>query len=209
MNRHLLGSFALVLSLACSSSSLADGTLRAAPVARGQAEAIFAGGCFWCMEGPFERIDGVISVHSGYIGGRTEAPSYEEVSSGSTGHAEAVRVVYDPARVTYAQLLDVFWHNVDPTQASGQFCDHGTQYRTGIFVVDEEQRRLAAASLERVREQLGRRIVTEITDASAFWIAEDYHQDFYLTHPVRYQSYRLGCGRDRRLQEIWGQGPAH
>jgi peptide-methionine (S)-S-oxide reductase len=210
MMRHLLGLCALILALACSSSSRADGTVRAAPLARGQAEAIFAGGCFWCMEAPFERLDGVVSVHSGYIGGRTNAPSYEEVSAGSTGHAEAVRIVYDPARVTYEQLLEVFWHNVDPTQADGQFCDHGDQYRTGIFVVNDEQRRLATASLANVRRALApRRVVTGIEDAGPFWVAEDYHQDFHVTHPARYQSYRIGCGRDRRLREVWGEAAAH
>ncbi|UJR78246.1 peptide-methionine (S)-S-oxide reductase MsrA [Sandaracinus amylolyticus] len=187
-----------------SASSRAPQTQAAPPPGEGQAVAIFAGGCFWCMERPFEDLPGVISVLSGYTGGELEGPSYDEVSAGRTGHAEAVRVLYDPSRITYEQLLEVFWHNVDPTQADAQFCDHGTQYRSGIFPIDAEQRRLAEASKARVEQTIPGRIVTEITDAGPFWIAEDYHQDFYRTHPVRYTEYRLGCGRDARLQQIWG-----
>ncbi len=198
---------------ACSSSTRADppvgATVRAAALAPGRAEAVFAGGCFWCMEAPFESVEGVESVTSGYTGGRVEAPSYRAVSAGGTGHAEAVRVVFDPSRVTYAELLEVFWHNVDPTQRDGQFCDHGSQYRTGIFVGDAEQRRLAEASRDRVAATLRRPIVTEITDATVFWVAEDYHQDFYRTHPTRYRTYRSGCGRDRRLRALWGADASH
>ena len=202
-------SLALLTVGACSSASSQAGTRQAPPLAAGQAEAIFAGGCFWCMEGPFEAIDGVLSVSSGYTGGPSRAPTYEQVSRGGTGHAEAVRVVFDPARVTYARLLEVFWRHVDPTQRDGQFCDHGDQYRTGIFVVSAEQRRLAEASRERIRRRLSAPVVTEIVDAQPFWLAEDYHQDFYRTNPVRYQSYRAGCGRDRRLRELWGSDAAH
>lgn len=180
-------------------------TQAASPLAEGEAEAVFAGGCFWCMEGPFERLDGVVSVVSGYTGGRVDGPSYEAVSAGSTGHAEAVRIVYRPEQITYARLLEVFWHNVDPTQANGQFCDRGTQYRTGIFVANDEERELAEASKRTAAEELGQAIVTEITDASTFWVAEAYHQDYYQTHPVRYRTYRAGCGRDRRLEELWGE----
>ncbi|MDQ3030810.1 MAG: peptide-methionine (S)-S-oxide reductase MsrA [Myxococcota bacterium] len=179
-------------------------TEAAPPPGEGQAVALFAGGCFWCMERPFEELDGVISVLSGYTDGELEGPSYDEVSSGRTQHAEAVRVLYDPSRVSYEQLLEVFWHNVDPTQAGGQFCDRGRQYRTGIYPVDAEQRRLAEASKARVEQLIPGAIVTEIDDAGAFWIAEDYHQDFYRTNPVRYTQYRLGCGRDARLRQIWG-----
>ncbi|AKF09248.1 peptide-methionine (S)-S-oxide reductase MsrA [Sandaracinus amylolyticus] len=192
-----------------SASSRAPQTQAAPPPGEGQAVAIFAGGCFWCMERPFEDLPGVISVLSGYTGGELEGPSYEEVSAGRTGHAEAVRVLYDPSRATYEQLLEVFWHNVDPTQADAQFCDHGTQYRSGIFPIDAEQRRLAEASKARVEQTIPGRIVTEITDAGPFWIAEDYHQDFYRTHPVRYTEYRLGCGRDARLRQIWGDVAGH
>ena len=166
--------------------------------------ATFAGGCFWCMEPPFEKIPGVASVTSGYTGGQKVNPSYEEVSAGGTGHAESVDIVYDPAKVTYAQLLDVFWHNVDPTQGDGQFCDHGHQYRTAIFYHDAEQKRQAEESKEKVQAKLQRPVVTEIVAASRFYPAEEYHQDFYKKNPVRYYTYRAGCGRDRRLKELWG-----
>ena len=185
-----------------------DGTQRAPDPPEGKAVAYFAGGCFWCMERPFEVLDGVESVLSGYTDGETLHPTYEEVSSGETGHAEAVRVRYDPAVIRYEELLETFWHNVDPTDAGGQFCDRGSQYRTGIYPVNAEQRAAAEASKAAVAEQLGERIVTPITDASEFWVAEDYHQDFYQTHPVRYRQYRTGCGRDRRLIELWG-GSGH
>lgn len=181
----------------------------AAPaVPDGKAAAIFAGGCFWCMEKPFERLDGVESVTSGYIGGDEEHPTYDRVSSGATGHAEAVRIVYDPGRIDYERLLEVFWHNIDPTQPDGQFCDHGSQYRTGIFVVDDEQRRLARESRARIEERFDE-VHTEITDAGTFWVAEDYHQDFYRKSPRRYRSYREGCGRDERLRELWGERAGH
>lgn len=200
---------ASLILAACSSSQGQDrderaGSPAAPPVPTGRAEAIFAGGCFWCMEAPFEALRGVESVTSGYTGGRERAPTYGQVSSGATGHAEAVRVIFDPAQITYARLLEVYWRNVDPTQAGGQFCDRGEQYRTAIFVVDAEQRRLATASREEAARALGRRIVTPIEDATTFWVAEDDHQDFYRTNPTRYRSYRAGCGRDARLRELWG-----
>ena len=198
--------FAAVMG--CASPS--EGQTRRAPSPpEGRAQAIFAGGCFWCMEGPFEALDGVDSVESGYTGGRSEGPTYRQVSSGTTRHAEAVRVVYDPSRVSYAELLEVFWHNVDPTQADGQFCDHGPQYRTGVFVSNAEERAQAEASRRRAAARLGRRIVTEITEAGPFWLAEDYHQDFHRTHPTRYRQYRAGCGRDRRLRALWGDDAGH
>jgi peptide-methionine (S)-S-oxide reductase len=170
------------------------------------AKATFAGGCFWCMEPPFDKLDGVISTTSGYTGGTKVNPTYQEVSAGSTGHAEAVQVEYDPKKVSYEKLLDVFWHNVDPTQKDGQFCDHGTQYRTGIFVHDADQKRLADASkaaLGKSRPFKGE-IVTEIVPATTFYPAEDYHQDYYIKNPLRYKLYRTGCGRDARLKEVWG-----
>ncbi|MBX3245879.1 MAG: peptide-methionine (S)-S-oxide reductase MsrA [Myxococcales bacterium] len=182
---------------------------RADPPRAGLAVAVFAGGCFWCMEHPFERLDGVGEVLSGYTGGRERAPTYEQVSSGRTSHLEAVRVVYDPERVSYERLLEVFWHNVDPTQDDGQFCDRGAQYRTAIFVATPEERRLAEESKRRVAARLGRRVATEIRAAGDFWVAEAYHQDFYRTNPVRYQSYRSGCGRDARLRELWGDDAGH
>lgn len=172
----------------------------------GLAVATFAGGCFWCMEPPFDALPGVVSTTSGYTGGERANPTYQEVSAGSTGHAEAVRVVYDPARIGYAQLLDVFWRNIDPVAVDHQFCDHGSQYRSGIFVHDAEQRRLAEASREALAAsgRLPGPIATEITDAGPFWIAESYHQDYYLKNPARYKYYRWGCGRDARLAELWG-----
>ena len=173
------------------------------------ARATFAGGCFWCMEPPFEKLAGVVSVTSGYTGGQKLNPTYEEVSEGATGHAESVDIVYDPKKVTYAQLLDVFWHNVDPLTADAQFCDHGRQYRTAIFTHDEEQRRLAEESKKQVQARFPKPVVTEIVPASRFYPAEEYHQDFYKRNPVRYYTYRSGCGRDRRLKELWGEAAGH
>ena len=168
------------------------------------AKATFAGGCFWCMEPPFDKLPGVVSTTSGYTGGHTANPTYEQVSSGRTGHTEAVEVVYDPRTVTYAQLLDVFWRNIDPLTANAQFCDSGSQYRAGIFVHDDTQRRLAEESKRAVAQRLDKLVVTEIVAASKFWPAEEYHQDYYKKNPVRYQLYRAGCGRDQRLEAIWG-----
>jgi len=183
----------------------------AASPASGLAHATFAGGCFWCMEGPFDHVPGVVSTTSGYTGGNVKKPSYEQVSSGATGHAESVDVVYDPAKVTYAQLLDVFWHNVDPLDGGGQFCDRGNQYRTAIFYHDAEQQRLAEESKQAL-EASGRfkkKIVTQIVPAGEFYAAEDYHQDYYLRNPIRYKYYRFNCGRDDRLKQLWGEAPAH
>ena len=176
------------------------------------ARAIFAGGCFWCMEPPFDKLDGVISTTSGYIGGSKLNPTYQEVSAGGTGHAEAVQIEYDPKRVSYEKLLDVFWHNVDPTQKDGQFCDHGSQYRTGIFTHDDEQKRLAEASRAALAKSKPFKgdIVTQIVPATTFYPAEEYHQDYYKKNPVRYKIYRTGCGRDARLKDVWGaMAPAH
>jgi peptide-methionine (S)-S-oxide reductase len=172
--------------------------------AQERARATFAGGCFWCMEPPFDKLDGVISTTSGYTGGRTTNPTYEQVSAGRTGHTEAVEVVYDPGKVTYSQLLDVFWRNIDPLTANAQFCDTGSQYRAAIFVHDEAQRRLAEDSRRAVAERLRKPVVTEVTPASKFWPAEDDHQDYYKKNPRRYSLYRAGCGRDQRLEAIWG-----
>jgi peptide-methionine (S)-S-oxide reductase len=175
------------------------------------AKATFAGGCFWCMEPPFDALPGVISTTSGYTGGTKTNPSYEQVSAGGTGHAEAVEVLYDPAKISYEKLLEVFWHSVDPTIRNRQFCDDGSQYRTAIFVHDENQKRLA----EQSKEALGKTkpfaapIVTEITTASAFYPAEDYHQDYYQKNPIRYKFYRFNCGRDDRLKELWGKSAGH
>jgi peptide-methionine (S)-S-oxide reductase len=168
------------------------------------ARATFAGGCFWCMEPPFDKLDGVVSTTSGYTGGRTANPTYEQVSAGTTGHTEAVEIVYDPRKVTYAQLLEVFWRNIDPLTADAQFCDVGSQYRSGIFVHDETQRRLAEESKRAVAQRLQKPVVTEIAAVSKFWPAEEYHQDYYKKNPVRYKFYRASCGRDQRLEAIWG-----
>jgi peptide-methionine (S)-S-oxide reductase len=174
-----------------------------------RATAVFAGGCFWCMEAPFDAIPGVISTTVGYTGGNDPHPTYEKVSSGTTGHAEAVQVVYDPGRVSYEALLWVFWHNVDPTTPNRQFCDRGHQYRSAIFYGTEEERRLAERTRDEVERRLGRTVVTEIVPAGPFYPAEDYHQDYYRRNPIRYQYYRFACGRDRRLEELWGSAAGH
>jgi peptide-methionine (S)-S-oxide reductase len=170
--------------------------------------ATFAGGCFWCMEGPFDSLAGVVSVTVGYAGGHVKNPGYEEVSAGGTGHRESVQIVYDPTRITYAKLLDVFWHNVDPTDNEGQFCDKGPQYRSAIFFHDATQKKLAEDSKAVVEKQLGR-VFTDILPASEFWRAEEYHQHYYKKNPVRYHFYRFNCGRDQRLAKLWGSAPAH
>jgi len=176
-----------------------------------QGEAIFAGGCFWCVETAFEGLPGVSAVISGYTGGTKKDPAYEEVSSGSTGHAESVRVVFDPKKITYAKLLDIFWHNIDPLTKDAQFCDHGTQYRSGIFYLNAAQQQAAEESKKAIEgsKRFPTPIVTEITKAGVFYPAEEYHQDFYKKDPNRYQSYRLGCGRDRRLKDLWGAVAGH
>ncbi|PLX83917.1 MAG: peptide-methionine (S)-S-oxide reductase [Desulfuromonas sp.] len=170
-------------------------------------KAIFAGGCFWCMEPPFEKLAGVVSATSGYCGGPEVNPSYKEVSSGRTGHAEAVEIVYDPSQVSYAELLEVFWRNIDPTDGGGQFVDRGSQYRSAVFTLDEEQKRLAEASKGRLEETgpFDGPIVTGIVPATAFYPAEEYHQDYYKKNPLRYKYYRYGSGRDRFLDKVWGK----
>jgi peptide-methionine (S)-S-oxide reductase len=169
------------------------------------ARAYFAGGCFWCMESSLEQVPGILEVISGYSGGRKDNPTYHEVGSGSTGHAEAVEVLYDPSKISYAGLLDAFWHNIDPFAANRQFCDAGNQYRAAIFYQNEDEHRLALESLKKVEERFpGKKVVTEIVPASKFYVAEEYHQDYYKKNPEDYLSYRTGCGRDRRLKELWG-----
>ena len=171
------------------------------------AKATFAGGCFWCMEEAYDKVPGVTATVSGYMGGRVKNPTYEQVSTARTGHAEVVQVKYDPAKVSYAKLVDIFWRNIDPTQKDAQFCDYGSQYRSGIFFHDEEQKRVAEASrlaLQKNRPFKGE-IVTEITKAAEFYAAEDYHQDYYLKNPARYKFYKSGCGRAERLQQLWGK----
>jgi peptide-methionine (S)-S-oxide reductase len=174
--------------------------------AQKQATAIFGGGCFWCVEADFDKVPGVLSTTSGYIGGNVPNPTYEQVSAGDTGHAEVVRVVYDPARVSYEDLLQFYWRNVDPLTANAQFCDTGPQYRSAIFYLDDQQRQLAEASKEAVAKRFQpQRIATEIIPASEFYPAEDYHQDYYRKNELKYKFYRWNCGRDARLAEVWGE----
>lgn len=190
---------AVVLSL--------SGAVAAAQETSSSAVATFAGGCFWCMEPPFDKLDGVLSTVSGYTGGHTLNPTYEQTSTGKTGHTEAVQITYDPRRVNYRKLLDVFWRNIDPTTPDRQFCDRGSQYRAEVFYHDDEQMRLATASRDALEtsKSFPEPIVTQITQASTFYPAEEYHQDYYQKNPIRYRYYRFGCGRDARLRELWGE----
>ncbi len=167
--------------------------------------ATFAGGCFWCMEPAFDKLDGVISTTSGYTGGRTKNPTYEQVTTGKTGHIESMQVRFDPSRVSYEELVWLFWHNVDPTQVNGQFCDKGNQYRTVIFVHNQDQQQIAQSTQKLVGDELGKRIATQIVAAGRFYPAEDYHQDYYRKNPTKYKFYRWNCGRDARLKVVWGQ----
>jgi peptide-methionine (S)-S-oxide reductase len=190
----------IILSLA-----LVTGTAAQTSAPPATAVATFAGGCFWCVEADFDKVEGVISTTSGYIGGLVVNPTYEQVVTGRTGHTEAVEIVYDPAAVSYERLLDVFWRNHDPLVKDRQFCDRGNQYRPAIFYHNDEQRRLAEATRQKHQTRFKQPIQTEITAASTFYKAEDYHQDYYKKNPVRYQFYRFNCGRDARLEELWGK----
>ncbi|MBI3778926.1 MAG: peptide-methionine (S)-S-oxide reductase MsrA [Gammaproteobacteria bacterium] len=177
----------------------------AEPVAQGKtATAVFAGGCFWCMVHPFDELPGVMSVTSGYTGGHKPNPTYHEVSAGDTGHVEAVQIVYDPQKIRYEKLLDVFWVNVDPLDNGGQFCDRGSTYTSAIFYQDGEQKKLAEQSKAAIEKKLGKTVVTTIRPAATFYPAEDYHQDYYKKNPLRYKYYRYSCGRDQRLEQLWG-----
>ena len=196
---------ALVALLAGISAAAAQ---TAPPKADGKtATAIFAAGCFWCVEEAFEKVPGVSAAVSGYIGGKVANPTYEQISTGRTGHTEAVQVTYDPGKVTYEQLVDWFWKNVDPLDASGQFCDKGSQYRSGIFYHDDMQRKVAEASKQALEasKRFKQPIATEITAAGPFYLAEDYHQDYYKKNANRYQFYKHGCGRVQRLEQLWGK----
>ncbi len=206
MNVRVASSLLLIVGLLAAGMVPAEGADQAAGV-RQLAKATFAGGCFWCMEEAFEEVEGVVSVTSGYIGGQKANPSYEEVSAGGTGHAEAVEILYDPAKVTYSKLLEIFWRNIDPTTPDRQFCDGGNQYRSAIFYLDDQQKRLAEESRQAVEKSkpFKERIVTQIVPASAFYVAEDYHQDFYKKNPFRYKFYKYNCGRAQRLEELWGK----
>jgi len=201
MRRLLLG-FILMLATAGLASAQMAPLPQPGP---GQAVAIFAGGCFWCTESDFDHVPGVISTTSGYTGGNVANPSYEQVSAGGTGHAEAVQVIYDPTKVSYQHLLTFYWHSVDPTVKDRQFCDGGNQYRTAIFVRNDEERKLAEASKKEVEAELKKPIYTQIAAAGPFYAAEEYHQDFYLKNPAKYKFYRWNCGRDQRLEQLWGK----
>ena len=208
--RSLVTGLAAAIALA-SAGALAQQDGPTMQPKTGQAVATFAGGCFWCMEPPYDKLEGVLSTTSGYTGGTKVDPTYQEVSAGGTGHAEAVQVTYDPSQVSYQELLEVFWRNVDPLDAGGQFCDRGDQYRTAIFVQDEEQRRLAEQSKHALEdsERFDQPIVTEIVDAGPFYPAEDYHQNYYEKDPFWYKLYRWNCGRDQRLTDLWGEQATH
>lgn len=181
----------------------------ALPLRATGAEAVFAGGCFWCIESDFEKLPGVTAAVSGYSGGKEANPTYEEVSSQRTGHLEVVRVSYDEKKLSYEALLDYFWHHIDPLTANAQFCDRGPQYRSAIFTATAAENQAALASKARYEKLLGKTIHTEILPASAFWPAEDYHQDYYKKNPVRYNYYRFACGRDARVKEVWGAAASH
>lgn len=184
-----------ILGLSAGGASAMDGKTE---------KAFFAGGCFWCTEAEFEGTDGVMSVTSGYTGGQTKNPTYEQIGTGKTGHAEAIEVVYDPAKVTYEKLLDIYWSNIDPTDAGGQFYDRGSQYRTEIFYTSDTQKKLAENSKAAKEKKLGKPIMTAITQASEFYPAEEYHQDYYKKNPIHYNAYKKGSGRESKLKDIWG-----
>jgi peptide-methionine (S)-S-oxide reductase len=208
--RFLVPLFALALFAALVRADEAIVATKPAPA--GLEKAAFAGGCFWCMQGPYDNLPGVVSTTVGYTGGEKANPTYHEVGAGGSGHLESIEIVFDPKKVTYEKLLDVFWHNVDPTNASGQFCDNGSQYRTAIFFESEAQRAAAEASRKALAASglQKKPIVTEIVKAGTFWRAEEYHQSYYKKNPIRYSFYRSGCGRDARLKEIWGDAaPKH
>jgi methionine-S-sulfoxide reductase len=171
-------------------------------------KATFAGGCFWCMDSEFKELNGVSNVVSGFTGGHTQNPTYEEVSSGTTGHFEAIEITFDPDVISYSKLLDLYWHNVDPTDEYGQFCDKGSQYRAGIFYHSDEQKKLAEASLAKVKDLFGQEVATIITPATVFYPAEEYHQDYATKNKLHYKLYRAGCGRDDRLEQLWKGKPA-
>jgi peptide-methionine (S)-S-oxide reductase len=203
LNAHL---FAIPLFTAGLALAAAEAGAQQPGLDPTQATATFAGGCFWCMEQPFDAVAGVISTTSGYTGGDTKNPTYEQVSGGGTGHTEAIRIVYDPSKVSYEHLLEVFWRNVDPVDAGGQFCDRGSQYRSGIFVQSPEQQLQAETSKQEVAKRLGQTVKTEIVNAGPFYEAEAYHQDYYKKNPVRYKFYKWNCGREQRLAKLWGKG---
>ncbi|HSF67457.1 MAG TPA: peptide-methionine (S)-S-oxide reductase MsrA [Nitrospiraceae bacterium] len=205
MRRHVPIVILTVTTLLGGTWSVQSATRAAADEAPGKA--YFAGGCFWCMEEAFEKVEGVLSATSGYMGGTVVNPSYEEVSNGRTGHAESVEVTYDQAKVSYQKLLDTFWRNVDPVTPDAQFCDHGNQYRSAIFFRTDEEKRASEASRQAIEQsrRFKEPIVTQIVMATQFYPAEEYHQDFYKKNPIRYKFYKYNCGRAQRLEELWGK----
>ena len=211
MKLHSILMLALTLALSGAGPAGAQpaASKKEGPATQATAKATFAGGCFWCMEEAFDKVPGVIATTSGYMGGQTKNPTYEQVSTGRSGHAEVVQVEYDPAKVTYEKLLDAFWRNIDPTQKDAQFCDHGTQYRSAVFYHNDEQRRAVEASRTELagNKPFKGEIVTQVAKADVFYPAEGYHQDYYQKNPVRYQFYKSGCGREARLKELWGSRP--
>lgn len=195
-----------LLLVACSSDEIT--TPSPQQVSAGQASAVFAGGCFWCMEPPFDVLPGVVSTTSGYAGGTAPNPTYKQVTAGGTGHLEVVQVIYDPEQVSYEQLLEVYWRNVDPLDAGGQFCDRGVSYQTAIFSTNTAEQQAAERTKAQLAANFGSAIATEVKSlpAGGFYPAEDYHQDYYQKNPLRYKYYRNSCGRDARLAELWGEG---
>jgi peptide-methionine (S)-S-oxide reductase len=207
-NRKLLAFFLVLMAGAAAaslwwSSSSSHASATAEPRG-GEATAVFAGGCFWCTESDFDKIPGVVSTTSGYVGGRTANPTYEQVSTGDTGHIEAVRVVYDPARVSYDTLSQLFFRTIDPTDEGGSFCDRGYQYRSAVFVANDEERRVATLAKDQAAQALGVPVATLILPDATFYPAEDYHQDYHTKNPAKYRFYRWKCGREQRLREVWG-----
>jgi len=208
MRTRLRRALCLALLLAGAANALLAADAPAANAAKGgtSATAIFAGGCFWCTESDFEKLPGVIAAESGYTGGQKANPTYEQVSAGGTGHTEAVRVTYDPSRVSYSALVDYFWPTIDPTVRNQQFCDHGSQYRSAIFWHNDEERKIAEASRSAlIASGKFKQVETEVVAATTFYPAEAYHQDYYKKNPIRYTYYRHGCGRDARLEALWGK----
>lgn len=206
LRRYILAALVVVVTipaLLSYATQTAPTTVTTEPGSE-EAIAIFAGGCFWCMEPPFDKLPGVKATISGYTAGRIENPTYKQVSRGRTGHTEAVKIVYDPNVISYEQLLEVFWVNVDPFAIDRQFCDRGSQYRSGIYYLDDSQRQLAEASRAGVMARFEKPVATEVDAADTFWPAEDYHQDYYMKNPYQYKFYRFNCGRDKRLSSIWG-----
>lgn len=199
----LFGSIGYVVG--AQPTKVTEGVKPATAATATTATAILAGGCFWCVESDFDKLPGVIATESGYTAGRTRNPTYEQVSAGSTGHTEAVRITYDPMKISYSQLIEYFWRHIDPTVKDRQFCDVGTQYRSGIYWQNEEERKIVEASRDALLKS-GKlpRIFTEIAAASTFYPAEEYHQDYYIKNPLRYSYYRSSCGRDNRIKEVWG-----